>query len=223
LDYHGLATIQRKHLLTLPYQNLDYFKIGDDWITFDDPTLLVRKTISRSAGGTCYHLNYSLYWLLLELGFNCTLISGFISRFDLDHMAVVVMLDQQYLVDVGFGEFFFRCPIPLIGNVVKDLSGDYKVAIDEQTGTFLLQQRKKERWKTRYLFSLEPRQLKDFEQTYKWLSEKPNGYKSNIMFRKHLSNGFISLYNDRLTIIEDGVTRRIQIPRDHSNTILSII
>ncbi|SEM74630.1 N-hydroxyarylamine O-acetyltransferase [Lihuaxuella thermophila] len=150
----------------------------------------------------------------MELGFKCTLISGYLSRFDFDHMAVVVELEQPYLVDVGFGEFFFRRPIPLNGDVLKDMSGDYRVITDEiYPDRFLLQQRKKDRWRTRYSFDLKQRQLKDFEQTYRWLADNPNAYKANLMLRKHLKNGFISLYNNKLTIIEDDIVRRIQIPK----------
>ncbi|WP_223248083.1 arylamine N-acetyltransferase family protein [Laceyella sediminis] len=204
--------MQNQHLLTLPYQNISYFKRGDDWITFDDPELLVSKTISRLSGGICYHLNYSLYWLLQELGFNCILISCYLSRFDLDHMAVIVSLDQQYLVDVGFGEFFFRNPIPLDGNVVEEISGYYRVKMSKETGRFLLQQRKKKRWKTRYSFNLNPRQLKDFEGIYQWLISNPNAYTTNVMFRKQLKKGYLGLHNDRLTIIEGNAIRRMQIP-----------
>jgi N-hydroxyarylamine O-acetyltransferase len=222
-NHHTLSIIQKQHLLKFPYQNLRYFQIGNDWITFDDPQQLVKLTISGSVGGTCCHLNYSLYWLLNKLGFNCTLISGKISRTDMDHMIMIVELDQPYLVDVGFGEFFFIRPVPLSEEVIEDISGAYRVVIDEETGKFMLQQKRKEHWRVRYSFDLNPRTLNDFEETYRFLSENESHFNNNIIFTKYIKNGFISLYNNKLTIIEDGIVRRIQIPWENVEPLFSII
>jgi N-hydroxyarylamine O-acetyltransferase len=59
----------------------------------------------------------------------------------MDHMMMIVALDQPYLVDVGFGKFFFRRPVPLSEEVIEDISGAYRVVIDEETGKFMLQQK----------------------------------------------------------------------------------
>jgi arylamine N-acetyltransferase len=96
------------------------------------------------------------------------------------------------------------------------------VVFNELNGKYMLNQRKKRRWRTRYLFDLKPRKLEDFKKTYQWLTNNPNGHTTNVMFRKHLKNGFLSLYNDQLTIIEDGVVRRVHIPEYHAISSLFI-
>jgi hypothetical protein len=55
----------------------------------------------------------------------------------MDHMIMIVELDQPYLVDVGFGEFFFIRPVPLSEEVIEDISGAYRVVIDEETGNIM--------------------------------------------------------------------------------------
>jgi N-hydroxyarylamine O-acetyltransferase len=136
---------------------------------------------------------------------------------------MIVELDQPYLVDVGFGEFFFIRPVPLSEEVIEDISGAYRVVIDEETGKYMLQQRRKEHWRVRYSFDLNPRTLNDFEETYRFLSENATDFNSNIIFTKHIKNGFISLCNNKLTIIEDGIVRRIQIPWENVEPLFTII
>ncbi|WP_145962234.1 arylamine N-acetyltransferase, partial [Thermoflavimicrobium daqui] len=95
-----LARLQNNHLQRIPFSNIDFFRSGPSWINFDDYHSLIDPVLKRS-GGICFHLNYSFYCLLKSIGFDCHLIGCFINESDIDHMAIVVHLDDQlYYVDV---------------------------------------------------------------------------------------------------------------------------
>jgi N-hydroxyarylamine O-acetyltransferase len=102
-----LSALQHTHLLHVPFENLDIHnntRIGLDNL-FD-------KIVTRKRGGFCYELNGLFYELLKEIGFAVKMVSA--SVYDgkedyspeFDHMALIVAIDNDnYLVDVGFGDF----------------------------------------------------------------------------------------------------------------------
>lgn len=104
-----LRNLQVAHLLTVPFENLDihlHIEIKPE-SSFD-------KIVIRNRGGFCYELNNLFFDLLKNLGFNIKLVSarvfdkekGFGPEFD--HMAIIATFqNDQYLADVGFGEFSF--------------------------------------------------------------------------------------------------------------------
>jgi hypothetical protein len=53
----------------------------------------------------------------------------------------------------------------------------------------------------RYSFDLASKKMKISNIYYRWLSQNPNAYKRNVMYRKHLLNGYFSFYRDRLTYL----------------------
>ncbi|GGM72052.1 arylamine N-acetyltransferase [Dactylosporangium sucinum] len=107
-DLGALRELQRAHLLAVPFENLS--------IHLDEPIVLteealVAKLVDRRRGGFCYELNGAFAALLGGLGFRVTRHSARVwiggERFSVpfDHMALLVALDEPYLVDVGFGRF----------------------------------------------------------------------------------------------------------------------
>lgn len=110
-DYDVLCQLQKAHLLSIPFENLD-IHYGTP-ITLDIHRIF-KKIIPGNRGGFCYELNGLFYHLLISLGFKAKIISarvhdeekGFGPEFD--HLAILVNLDgTEYLSDVGFGEFAF--------------------------------------------------------------------------------------------------------------------
>ena len=107
LDRDGLAQLQRAHLATVPFENLDVvagIEVRTDTMWSYD------KVVNRRRGGWCFELNGAFGALLTALGFEilqipaAVLLSG--PTKIVDHLALEVLLDQPYLVDVGFGESF---------------------------------------------------------------------------------------------------------------------
>ena len=114
LTVDGLERLQRAHLTRVPFDNLDVFarrtvRTDTDWS--------VPKIVDRGRGGWCYELNGAFAWLLHELGFavrqlGATVLLARPDPMEFGHLALEVMLERPYLVDVGFGDSFIR-PLPL--------------------------------------------------------------------------------------------------------------
>lgn len=133
LNRETLFSLQKAHLLSIPFENLD-IHYGKE-ITLDLDAIF-EKLISNHRGGFCYELNGLFYELLKELGFEVKLISGRVhtknGEFgqEYDHLAIIATIDQrQYLVDVGFGKFSLA---PL--EIKKQL------LLDDHFGQFLFQE-----------------------------------------------------------------------------------
>jgi N-hydroxyarylamine O-acetyltransferase len=112
--YAVLAELQRAHMLTVPFENLD-IALGRRLVL--DRRANYAKIVERRRGGWCFELNGLFAWLLEQLGYRVTLLG---SRVDgergagqqLAHLLLRVDLDRPYLCDVGFGEGSLE-PVPL--------------------------------------------------------------------------------------------------------------
>jgi len=111
LDYLFLAELQNKHILSVPFENLD---IQANIPILLEPEHLYEKIVVNKRGGFCYELNFLFYTLLKNLGFDVIMSSASFFHADInkfappfDHLALIVKLDKCYLTDVGFGD---TCP-----------------------------------------------------------------------------------------------------------------
>lgn len=174
INHHGslipaaqtLRQLQVAHLLAVPFENLSIHS-GQPIILEDDA--LFTKIVERRRGGFCYELNGLFAALLRALGFQVTMLSAGVAKAnggfgpDFDHMALMVSLEQRWLVDVGFGDSF-REPLLLdeTGEQVQDGCA-YRITRD---GTCLILMRRGDggEWEAQYRFTLQPHQYADFEE-----------------------------------------------------------
>jgi len=104
-----LSGLHKKHLLSIPFENLD-IHLGRPIILSEDA--FYEKIITHKRGGFCYELNGSFEALLTGLGFNVRILSarvagksgGFTPEFD--HMTLLVTMKGRWLADVGFGDHY---------------------------------------------------------------------------------------------------------------------
>ena len=112
ISVEALERLQRAHLTSVPFENLDvYYRRG----VSTRPDWSVQKIVSRRRGGWCYEVNGAFATLLEHLGFPVKWVAGIVPPSESgypDHLAIEVALDRPYLVDVGFGDSFIR-PLPL--------------------------------------------------------------------------------------------------------------
>ena len=117
VDFATLSELQRRHLTTVPFENLDIaLGTGDGARVTVDAVANVDKIVDRGRGGWCFELNGAFALLLEAIGFpvirlGAAVLLGGPSKL-IDHVALEVMLDEPYLVDVGFGDSFIT-PIAL--------------------------------------------------------------------------------------------------------------
>ncbi|WNF26969.1 arylamine N-acetyltransferase [Streptomyces sp. C11-1] len=112
-DIEALRELQRRHLLSVPFENLS-IHLGED-IVLEEQALLDKVIGGR--GGFCYELNGAFGALLRALGFRVSLLQARVfgdgGRLGIpyDHMALRVETEDgtgPWLADVGFGDHALR-------------------------------------------------------------------------------------------------------------------
>ena len=124
-----LSELQYLHMTEIPFENLDVLRRVPIYLNLHT---IYEKIVVRNRGGYCYELNGLFHWLLQQLGYDASLIAATVYRPNGQwakpetHAAILVQLDEPYLVDVGFGDSTIL-PIPLNGSPQTDISGTYHV------------------------------------------------------------------------------------------------
>ncbi|KAB1193786.1 acetyltransferase [Haloferax sp. MBLA0076] len=211
LDVETLAALQANHLLSVPFENVDVVRGTPIEL---DLQSTYEKVVDRGRGGFCYELNSLFGWLLATLGFETRLVEGRV-RDDggsvgppFDHMALLVALDQPYLVDVGFGQFTRR-PLPLTSEPVTDVSGTYRVLPpDTADHPYAAQRLRDDEWVTAYEFTTASRSVHDFEEmcTYQQTSSDSN-FTGGLLATVATPTGRLTLSDETLTVTEHGQKR----------------
>jgi N-hydroxyarylamine O-acetyltransferase len=172
LNYQGslepsaevLRNLQIAHLLAVPFENLSIH--AKQPIVLDDEALFA-KIVDHRRGGFCYELNGLFAALLRALGFKVDRLSAGVANGeggfgpDFDHMALMVTLEQRWLVDVGFGDSFGE-PLRLDepgeqrqgGRAYRIVAGDpYFILLQRDAG---------DDWQPQYRFTLQPHGYGDY-------------------------------------------------------------
>jgi N-hydroxyarylamine O-acetyltransferase len=130
-DLAALRAIHRAHQYAIPFENLDV-QLRRPVVL--DPEASYDKIVRRRRGGWCYEMNGVMGWALKEIGFEVMRISAGVMRVLAgdaqlgNHLCLLVLLDQPYLVDVGFGGSLAE-PLPLRASEREDRP--YRLALSE--------------------------------------------------------------------------------------------
>ncbi|WP_174614627.1 arylamine N-acetyltransferase family protein [Virgibacillus ihumii] len=212
-DLPYLAYLQMQHMLHVPFENLDV--INQVPITLNREKFF-DKIVNHYRGGFCYELNGLFIWLLQQLGYQAHLISGTVHQKNgiwalaNSHAAILVELDQSYLVDVGFGDSV-RHPLPITGKSINDVSGKYRVIYNEQNelGPYLLQKNREGLWTNLYCFDIEENKLIDFTSMCNYNQTSPDSpFTQNLITTIATENGRITLSDNILTTTKGSFKSR---------------
>ena len=212
LDF--LTELQNQHLLSIPFEDLD---VPDRDKIVLDLDRIYQKIIMSMRGGFCYELNGLFHWLLTSLGYKVDMLSARVfnhERKDLgpefDHMTLLVHLEKDYLIDVGFGDSF-RTPLEFPNGELWDVSGYYKiirVAEDE----FDLKRRENYEWKLQYKFSITPHKFIDFEDMCEYQQTFPGSiFRNRMVCTIATQTGRITLGDSSLTITDNGTKTKTEL------------
>ncbi len=186
INYHGslapaaetLRGLQVAHLLTVPFENLSIHAKQPIVLETD---ALFDKIVGRRRGGFCYEANGLFAALLRALGFDVVMLSAGVARTeggfgpDFDHMALMVTLNERYLVDVGFGDSF-REPL-LIDERGEQMQGKraYKI-VPDGAHLILMQRDEADEWKAQYRFTLQPHEFADYAEMCRYHQTSPQSH-----------------------------------------------
>jgi N-hydroxyarylamine O-acetyltransferase len=178
----GPETLRRLHLahmLAVPFECLSIH--WGESIELSDEALF-HKVVARRRGGFCYELNGLFAALLRALGFDVAMLSaqvmgasGVFGR-DGDHMALLVTLEQRWLVDVGFGDGFLE-PL-LLDERGEQTDGGLAYRIEDDAEGRLVLARREEGgpMKAQYRFRLEPHEYADFAEMCHYHQTSPDSH-----------------------------------------------
>lgn len=196
-DATALRELHRRHLETVPFENLS-IHLGETIELTEDA--LVDKIVHRGRGGFCYELNGLFAALLTALGYDVSLLAAGVFRADgtsspvFDHMALLVELDERYLVDVGFG-----------AHADYPLRWDWPEAQEDPTGTYLVVDGPDGdvdvlmNGEPQYRAEARPRRLADFTRSCWWQAHSPESHFTDIArCSRRTENGRVSIVGNRL-------------------------
>ncbi len=213
-----LRELHRRHLRSVPFENLDILRgtalgVADEAIR--------DKVVNRSRGGLCFELNRSFGELLVELGFQVTLIAadvahggGFIKG--IDHPLLLVAADSEtWLVDVGFGGFSYLEPLRWditepqrqFGVAYRiDAAGEYRVVRREEADGTVVPM-------FRTASTPRPRSWADFDDVRGFHETSPESpFTRKLICSKATGTGQVLLTGRQLAVLSDG--KRIEAELD---------
>ncbi|MGI9530567.1 arylamine N-acetyltransferase family protein [Lutimonas sp.] len=216
--FNVLKSLQRTHLLHIPFENLDIHYDVTIELSIDR---IFEKIVNQGRGGFCYELNGLFFELLISLGFDAKRVAarvysqekGFGKQYD--HLAIVVKINEvEYLTDVGFGDFTFE-PLEINEGLVQyDQKGTFK--IDNFENDYLQVSKIEEGSATpAYIFKNIARAFKEFQAmcTYHQTSSE-----SHFTHKKMISipteDGRITLSGNSLKITTNGAEKSIEFPQE---------
>jgi N-hydroxyarylamine O-acetyltransferase len=211
-----LRDLQYANLLRVPFENLD-IHLGRP-IRLEEEHLF-GKIVTQRRGGFCYELNGLFAWVLRELGFDVHLLSaevfedgGFSPEFD--HLVLGVRLEEDWLVDVGFGDSFVR-PLNLSERGEQAQDGSvYRIA---QSSNYRILSRQDDdgRWEPYYRFTLEPRRLQAYKERCRYHQTSPESHFTQKRVCTRLTEaGRLTLRDKRLIETRNGQRQETPIPNE---------
>ena len=172
-DADALHDLQRRHLLTVPFENLS-IHLGEPIVLAEDA--LLEKIVDRRRGGFCYELNGLFGMVLAALGFETTYLGARVFQPErlgppFDHLALRVDCPDPWLVDVGFGRHA-QYPLRLDRrDDQSDADGTFRLVDTAEGDVDVLRD-----GKPQYRFEVRPRALIDCEATCWWHQTSPTSH-----------------------------------------------
>ncbi|MCL4530126.1 MAG: arylamine N-acetyltransferase [Chloroflexi bacterium] len=217
-NYETLRGLQRAHMLSVPFENLDIVPLHRP-IQLKEESLW-DKIVVRQRGGFCYELNGMFAWLLRKIGFDVTYLNGRVYRddgslgIDFDHLTLLVSAlnqSERWLADVGFGDSFME---PLKFEANSDHAENQRAyKLEQANGGYVMWQRDyDDQWKHQYFFDLTPRKFPDdylagcsYHQ-----NPKTSSFGRESLISLATSDGRVTLANNKLIVTKND--RREEIP-----------
>ncbi|GAA3681011.1 arylamine N-acetyltransferase [Lentzea roselyniae] len=193
----SLTELHERHLLSVPFENLDTHM--DTRIVLEVPWLYDKIVVQRR-GGFCYELNGMFAELLRHLGYSVELLAARVFNGEtfgppFDHLALLV--DDAWLVDVGFGAFTLH---PLSWASREDQKDPFGVFRLVDVGDDVEVRRDGEPC---YRLERRPRQLAEFVPTCWWQQTAPEShFRRGPMASLALPDGRITVTGDKLVVTE---------------------
>ncbi|KAM6149304.1 arylamine N-acetyltransferase 2 [Erethizon dorsatum] len=195
LDLETLTDILQHQIRTVPFENLN-MHCGESMEL--DLKAIFDQIVRKNRGGWCLQVNHILYWALTTMGFETTMLGGYVYSTPANkyssgmiHLLIQVTISgRNYIVDAGFGRSYQMWePLELIsGKDQPQVPAIFRLT--EENGIWYLDQIRRdqyiphqeflnsdllemEKYRKIYSFTLEPRTIEDFESINIYLQTSP--------------------------------------------------
>ncbi len=212
-DAAALRELHRRHVEAVPFENLSIV-LGEP-VSLDEDAL-VDKIVHRRRGGFCYELNGAFAALLTALGYDVRLLAASVFGDGgtltpaFDHLALLVELDERYLVDVGFG-----------AHAVHPLRLDWPEAQEDPAGSFLVLDAPGgdvdvlQDGIPQYRAELRARRITDFARLAWWHANSPDShFSTGPRCSRATESGRVTIRGDRLIETVHGVRTETVLAED---------
>jgi len=216
--FERLKELQLAHLYHVPFENLS--------ITLKQPLVLgdkaaYQKIVGDNRGGFCYELNYAFYQLLRALHFDVQLLCAQVFNSQqqsygqpYDHLVLLVRLNQQeYIVDVGFGDSFIE-PININARISEQENSVYQLS--QEQGQFVLSRQEAGKAnQIQYRFTLAPKTIDDFSEMFVYHQTNPaSTFTQKSVCSRLTDYGRVTLSNGLLIRTEDNQKHKLPISNE---------
>ena len=177
LTVETLSAIQYRHIMTVPYENLDI--LAGKPLSLDTDALY-EKIVTEHRGGYCFEVNGLLGWLYRALGFDVDDCFARFLRGEPEipmrrHRVLLVRAEgETWLCDVGIGTAAPRFPLCLTENTVQEQEGEqYRFTRDSRLG-WVLWEYHRGQWREYISFTEEAQLAVDFVQPNFFCEKHPS-------------------------------------------------
>lgn len=206
-DLGVIQGLARGQLMNIPFENFDV--LNQNFVSLD-PQDIIDKLLYQPRGGYCYELNGLFAMLLHHLKIPHSLLMArpmfYPELRPKTHMVLVAEIQHKlYLLDLGFGSYGPRAPIPLhqLDQTIEQ-DGEQFLLSQDEFGEYQLSALVEGEWKNQYAFNLSPNQWIDFVPANYFNSTHPNAiFTQKPLILLHTPNGRNILFGDQLKIIND--------------------
>lgn len=209
-----LACLQKQHLFHVPFENLDIHHGTPINLNLEK---LYQKIVYNKRGGFCYELNGLFCEFLNALGFQVRMLSARVFNSassyygpEFDHMALLVNLNQEeYLIDVGFGDFAFA-PLKLELNTNQtDQNGTYNIT-QYENGYLRVSRVYDAEQVPKYIFKKDAQPLEAFSTMCHYHQSSPEShFTQKALITKPTTEGRVTLTGNTLKLAErDNTTEK---------------
>jgi len=210
-DLNTLRALQRAHLLTVPFENLD-IHLGRPIVL--DIDAIIAKVVDGRRGGFCYELNGAFAALLADLGFDVTMLEGRANTDDghgvpFDHLTLRIGIgNQQYLADVGFGAFSDE-PLAIQDRAdQRDTAGVFRLVDRDDGWVDVLQDGHRA-----FRFSPQPHALSDFRSGCTYHQTSPDShFPRRTVCSLRTRQGRVTISALTLTETIEGTKTTVEVP-----------
>jgi N-hydroxyarylamine O-acetyltransferase len=213
----ALNEIQKAHLFTVPYENLDILIKKPLSLKAED---LYEKIVMNGRGGYCFELNELYAWLLRQLGYGVT---DHFARFLRDepdipmrrhHVLKVTIPGESdaYLCDVGVGTGSPTFPIRMEEKAIqRQGKAEYRLTRDAFLG-WVLEEIKRGEWVPLFSFTEEPQLPIDFIAASFYCERSPDSpFNKEPMVAMRTETGRITLDGSTFRRFEGGQVREFTV------------